>query len=156
MCGENKLNILINLFVYTSFYLWQHLGRGTSDKVFWFYVSLIRQFIFSSLTHLSIHIGHLSPQDDSLHPAGNLAAGEGRPLCLAEGRRLGDGPLGVQVHLDVRPGLAREVEDAARVVVQLVHQVLRGEGFCLLITYVVLGFFSVPEVCEQLLYKPFL
>ena len=79
-----------------------------------------------TLTHLSIHIGHLPPQHHPLHPACDLPPDEGCPLGLAEGRGLGDGPLDIKVNLDVSTRLTGKVEDAARVVVQLVHQVLCG------------------------------
>jgi len=52
-------------------------------------------------------------------------AGERRPAGFAERWALWDDPLRVQVDVDVRVGLFREVEDPTRIPVEFVNYILK-------------------------------
>uniref|UniRef100_A0AAG5DJ26 Uncharacterized protein n=1 Tax=Anopheles atroparvus TaxID=41427 RepID=A0AAG5DJ26_ANOAO len=77
--------------------------------------------------HQPVHVGRLAAQHHPVHAALDARPGERRPARLGVQRALRDGPLLVEVHLDVGVGLLGQVEDAARVAVELGHQLVQRE-----------------------------
>ncbi len=74
---------------------------------------------------LAVDVGDLSAQHDATDDAFEAHPSERRPLRFGEGRRGGHVPLMVQIHLHVRVLLLGQVEDAPRIHVQLLNQVLK-------------------------------
>ena len=80
-------------------------------------------------TYLSIDVGHLSSEHDSLHTAADGETSEGCPAGAGKGRSFGNGPPLVQVHIHVGVWLPAETKDAHRIGVEAKDYVLDGGGW---------------------------